>query len=321
MDDVYEGDFLYSYNERLEAECVLRARSIFDDFVCPESGLTIHNSQRHLIVGIKKLWSLTMEMKRFGSDIHARLCLLPLTFMLVLLNILEAEYAAEETGKMEVDSGTAEALLQMFYEAHDKLPLFQKRKDTRTASRAVVLYLRHLVNEFGAGSHIKAFAHTPLIMESGRLKAPFRSSDLQVVLKTMRHFRDQILKKYNRGPVKFSFYMASEVLDIMEPTRAKQLEIADTMNAISLILFAISSVFLMFILLAKGVSSFNDFAKDPQTMTDQKAVDPNAHPLIPEGTVVPTQDDAAAASSKGATLMVPKNVSNQSKVPDNSSKK
>jgi hypothetical protein len=257
MDDLFDTDILYPYNEKLEAECVLRSRSILDDFVCPETGLTIQNSQRHLLVGIKKLWSLTIEMMRIGKDIHSRLCLLPLSFMLVLLHILESEYASEDTGKMEVDGSIAESVLQLFYEVHDKLPLFQKRRDTRITSRSLFLYLRHLIKEFGAAEHIKSFSHAPIVIEDGRLKAPFRSNDLHLVLATMRHFRDSVLVKYNRGPVKFGFIIAREVLDIMEPTKNKQLEIADTLNAVSLVFFAVGAVCLLFILLVRGVSSLS----------------------------------------------------------------
>ena len=269
MDDLFDTDILYPYNEKLEAECVLRSRSILDDFLCPETGLTIQNSQRHLVMGIKKLWSLTVEMKRLGKDIHPRLCLLPLSFMLVLLKILEAEYISDETGKMEVDSSIAEAILQLFYEVHDKLPLFEKRRDTRIASRSLFLYLRHLIKEFGAGDHIKSFSHAPIVIENGRLKAPFRANDLHIVLGTMRHFRDSVLKKYNRGPVKFGFVLAREVLDIMEPTRKKQLEIADMMNVVSLIFFAVAIVCLLLVMIIKAVSTL----PDPQTIPNKKPIE------------------------------------------------
>lgn len=252
------SDVFYKYDEHLEADFVMQCWSTLNEFVCPETGFVLQNSQKHLVQGIKRLWTVAINMKRQQVAIHSRLCVLPLTFMMVLLRNLESEYLKDETGKMEADGGVAEALLQLFFDVHDKLPLFQKRSDTRISSRSVVLYLKHLIKEVGAGENIKALSHPPVIINNGRLKCPFRSSDVKLVLDAFRHFRDNILVKYTRGPVKFTFTVAREVLDIMEPTRESQLETAELLNGLSLILFVLSLVLLSFVLLIRMMSSIAD---------------------------------------------------------------
>ena len=69
--------FLF-YDEKLEAEYILRVRSIFDEFVCPETGTFMMCTFNELTSGIQRLWSIAQEMKGRTDQIHERLIHLPL---------------------------------------------------------------------------------------------------------------------------------------------------------------------------------------------------------------------------------------------------
>lgn len=252
IDDLGLGLFS-GYNEMLEAEYVLRARSILDEYVCPDTGVAIQTSQRHLLLGVRKLWSLSMEMRRLGDEIRQRIVTLPLLFIVILLHAVEQEYLAEEQGKQAADTQSAEMLLQLFYEIHDKLPAFKSKKSTRIVTRAIFTYLRYLITQFGAGEHVKPFSYLNNRVEGGRLKAPLRPGDMAVALMCMRHFRDKILPVFTRGEVQYQMTIKREVLDIMEPTREEQLEWVDILNTISAVMVAFGAI-VFFVVLATQMS-------------------------------------------------------------------
>lgn len=304
--------FYSGHNEELEAECVLRARSILDEYVCPEMGLAIQTSQRHLLLGVRKLWSLSMEMRRLDDEIRQRLVTLPLLFIVILLYAVEQEYLDEEQGKQAADSQSAEILLQLFYEVHDKLPAFKGRKSTRIVTKAIFTYIRYLVTLFGAGGHVKSFSYINNSVESGQLKAPLRPGDLANALLCMRHLRDKILPVFTRGKVCYRMTIKAEVLDIMEPTREDQLEWSGILNSISAAMIAFGAVVFCIVILTQMFSIVSKNLGERPTekkgesnkpQTGPPAQPPHPNPSNPQN---PDNKPPAADNTNNVLLQPPK---------------
>jgi len=232
------------YDEKLEAEYILRARSIFEEFVCPKTGTFLMCTFNELLNGINRLWSLTQEMKRYSGEIHERLINLPILFMIVLIRIIEKEYTNEDHEKSTADPQVAEVLLPLFHDMRNKINHFRNIRVQIIVFNTCLLYLRHLLNVIDADKHIKRLKWQELRVESCRVACPLREIDIKLIIEALIHFRDDILPNFSKRKVKYNLKFVNKFPEIMEPTRETQKEIAEFIFFVSLLMITFSLILL-----------------------------------------------------------------------------
>lgn len=232
------------YDEKLEAEYILRARSIFEEFVCPETGKFLMCTFNDLLNGITRFWALTQEMKRFSGEIHERLLNLPIIFMIVLVRIVEKEYTHEDHEKSTADPQVAEVLLPLFHDMKNKANHFRKIRAQTIVFNTCLLYLRHLLDIIDADKHVKRMKWHELRVEGCRVVCPFRKYDILVIKEALVHFRDDILPNFSKRKVKYNLKFVNKFPEVMEPTRETQKETAAYIYRISFIMIIFSLVLL-----------------------------------------------------------------------------
>ena len=232
-------DFIF-YDEKLEAEYILRARSIFEEYVCPESGTFLMCTFNELLNGINRLWSLTQEMKGFSGQIHERLINLPIMFMIVLIRTIEKEYMHEDHEKSSADPQVAEVLLTLFHDMRQKFNHFKKTRVQNIIFNTCLLYLRHLLTVIGVDKQINRMKWYELNVESCRVLCPLRTNDIKVIREALIHFRQDILPNFSKRKVKYNLQFVNRFPEVMEPTREFQKEVADFMFLVSIMLIMFS---------------------------------------------------------------------------------
>lgn len=231
--------FLF-YDEKLEAEYILRVRSIFDEFVCPETGTFLMCTFNELTSGIQRLWSIAQEMKGQTETIHERLINLPILFIIVLLRFIEREYTIEDHEKSLMDMQLAENILSLFYEFNEKSSRFQTSGDQIIIYNTCVIYLRHLIELIRSDNQIKRLKWNELRMDSCVVICPFRKTDIIVLKESLRHFRRNILNQFSKRKVRYNLTFRNKFPEVMEPTRNLQIRIADSIFFMSLILMILA---------------------------------------------------------------------------------
>lgn len=248
--------FCSQYDEKLEAEFIMRARSIFDEFVCPTTGAVTISTFTELLHGVTRLWALAQEMKGFTQEIHERLINLPLLFILVLLRLIEKEYTQEDHEKTPADPQLSESLLTIFIDMHTKLPNFKKPRHHKVLLGTCLMFLRHVLTIMGSDSKIKRMKWSELTAKNLSIVSPIRNSDIKIILETLRHFRTEILPKYSKRPVSYKLIFINRYPEIMEPTLERQTRLAD--------FFLLVSVWMIiFSVLALGTAAIVDKAYSP----------------------------------------------------------
>ena len=231
--------FLF-YDEKLEAEYILRVRSIFDEFVCPETGTFLMCTFNELTIGVQRLWSIAQEMKGQTEQIHERLIHLPILFIIVLLRFIEREYTVEDHEKSVMDTQLAESILFLFYEFKEKSSRFQTSSVQIIIYNTCVIYLRHLIELIISDNQIKRLKWNELRMDRCIVICPFRKTDIIVLKDALRHFRGNILNQFSKRKVKYNLTFRNKFPEVMEPTRNLQIRIADSIFFMSLILMILA---------------------------------------------------------------------------------
>lgn len=256
-------NFVFSrgYDEKLEAECILRARTIFDEFVCPRTGVYMMCTFTELLNGVQRFWALAQEFKSYLPVIHEWIINLPLIFMCVLLRIIEREYTQEDHEKTSADPQLGEVLLTIFHDLHRKHIHFRRNRSQSIIFNTSILYARHLLIILGMEQKIKRIKWTELRVIRAKIFAPIRKNDFKVILESFRHFRDSILPHFSKDhSVKYRLKIENRIPEVMEPTRDLQLEWADFIfeaSALS-ILFSLLLLFVVVVLDGGGRGETGD---------------------------------------------------------------
>ena len=234
-----------SYDEKLEAECILRIRTIFDEFVCPKTGVYMMCTFSELMNGIQRLWSLTQELKGLVPDIREWIINLPLMFISVLLRNIEREYTQEDHEKTSNDPQLGESLLDLFYDFQKKSNFFRKKQSQATVFNTAVLYSRYLVSVLGMDEQIQRIKWNELRVLRIVIISPLRKSDAKVILEAFRHFRDHILPQFSKRSVRYKLFLQNRIPEVMEPTLRTQLNVSHFLFKWSAISIAFSFLLLI----------------------------------------------------------------------------
>lgn len=251
--------FLKSFDENLEAEYILRTRTIFDEFVCPESGTFLMCPFSDLLNGINRLWSLVQEMNEKADRIHDRVIHLPLLFMIILLNLFEQEYTQEDMEKSLADPSLAEVLSNLFIDFNVKMNHFSGSTVQIIIFNTLVLYTRHCLKLVSTSkSSADKFKWNELRVESCRITCPFRPKDLESVKKSLLHFKSNILPQFSKRNVKYNIKFKIKIPEVMEPTREFQIEVAGFLNTFSILTMITAIIlFIITLILSGGDGSSN----------------------------------------------------------------
>jgi hypothetical protein len=242
------------YDEKLEAEYILRTRSLFEEFVCPKTGIFLMCTFNELLCGLTRLWSLGQEMKRFSGEIHERLINLPILFMIVLIRIIEKEYTHEEHEKSTADPQVAEVLLPLFHDMRSKINHFKRIPVQTVIFNTCLIYLRHLLNIIDADKTINRMKWHELRVESCRVLCPLRENDVTVIKEALVHFRDQVLPNFSKRKVKYNMKFVNKYPEVMEPTR-------QTQKGLAMYIYKISFMMIVFSLILLGILQLIDPGK------------------------------------------------------------
>ena len=269
------AEYLFSqYNEKLEAEFIMRARSIFDEFVCPSTGTILICTFSDLLQGINRFWSLAEEMKGFTHEIHERIINLPLLYALVLLRLIEKEYTQEDNEKNPADPQLGETLLKLFVDIHSKLGNYKKSRDHKVLLSTCLMYLRYLLAIIGADQRIKKIKWSELNANNVKIACPIRDNDMKSFLECLRHFREVILPKYSKRPVPFKLIFFNRYPEVMEPTREYQGEIAS-------FIFVVSVWMIILSILSFGFTGIIAYMGRPRATTSIPATSNQSRTRIP----------------------------------------
>lgn len=248
--------FFSEYNEKLEAEYIMRTRRIFDEFVCPKTGTVLVSTFGELLHGVSRLWTLTQEMKGFTEEIHDRILNLPLLFILALFRLVEKEYTKEDFEKTPADPQLGDSLLALFLDIHEKLANFKKQRALRVLLNTCLMYLRYLLATIGADQRIRRIKWSELNVKSIKIMCPIRKRDMKTFLECLRHFRKSIHPKYSKKPVPYKLTFINWYPEIMEPTLERQ-------NEISEFFFQLSLWMIIFSVMALSTGPFLNYINTP----------------------------------------------------------
>lgn len=237
IDFSQSNSFIFErFDEKLEAEYILRARSIFDEFVSPDTGIFLMCTFGELLNGINRLWSLAQEMNEKARNIHERLIQLPLLFAISLLRVIEEEYEQEDLEKSLADPTLTEALLTLLNDLNAKILYFQQSKVQMIVYNTLILYTQHCVKLVSTTNVIKRMKWNELRVEGCRISCPFRLNDLKYIRQALLHFRLNILPHFSKRSVRYNLTFRNKVPEIMEPSRELQVEVAEFLNIFSSLL-------------------------------------------------------------------------------------
>lgn len=238
-------DIFEEYDEKLEAEFIMRARSIFDEFVCPRTGIIMITTFGELLHGINRLWSLAQEMKGFTRDIHERLINLPFLFILSLLRLIEKEYCLEDYEKTPADPQLSETLLNIFMQMYKKVGHFKRYPSQRILLYTSLMYLRHLLMITNMDKSIQRIKWNELRVKRVFIDCPIRETDLTQFLESLRYFRSEILPFYSKRPCPYILVFHNRFPEIMEPTLELQNESSNFIFIISTWMLVFSIIFIL----------------------------------------------------------------------------
>lgn len=249
-----EINFLHrNYDEKLEAECILRIRSIFDEFVCPKTGNYMICTFSELLNGIQRLWALAQELKSYTPGIHEWIINLPLLFISVLLRTIEREYTQEDHEKASSDPQLGESLLTIFYDLYNKSMHFRRTRQQIIVFETCIMYVRHLLTILGLDSRIKRVKWNEIKVIRAKVFAPLRETDFIVVLEAFRHFRDEILPNFSKGTkIYYRLLIENRIPEVMESTREFQKNCAYFIMEASVIASVFSLILLALVGLIEG---------------------------------------------------------------------
>ena len=304
----------FQYDEKLEAEYIMRVRSIFDEFVCPQTGTIFICTFTELLQGIARFWSLAQEMKSFTQEIPENTINLPLLLVLVLLRLVEKEYTLEDHEKTPADPQLEESLLKLFLDIHSKVAHFKKPRAQKVLLNTALMFLRHLLTILGADRRIKRIKWGELSVKSLKIECPIRKTDMKIILASLRHFREEILPKYSKNSIPFNLIFANRYPEIMEPTREIQSEISN-------FLFTMSGWMVIFSILMLGTTGIFDVANSPggfSVYLPKFNSVPNVNNNVPESPVIvesptPAPDSAQVEPEKGKLVNYFEQLQNKAK--------
>lgn len=236
-----------SFDEKLEAECILRARSIFDEYVCPRTGTVLVCTFRDLLNGILRFWALSQEFKSYLPEIHEWIINLPLINISVLLRIMELEYTHEDHEKTAMDPQIGETLLRLFYDFQRKFVHFRKVKSQEIIFNTNIFYVRYFLGILAVDRKIQRIKWNELRVQKIKIFAPLRKYDFKVILEALRHFRDKILPNFSKRKVSYKFIIENRIPELMEPTLEIQILISDFFFQISFIALIVSLFLFLFV--------------------------------------------------------------------------